>query len=174
MNQLSIADPPRAVQIVAKELADSSGYLLARLGLAFKGQLLARAEQLGFELYDYSVLAILGEGARATQATIADALTLDPSRLVALLDSLEERAMVTRQRDPHDRRRHVVSITDDGRRELARLRAIVHQLEDDFFAPLDAGSREALHPMLVALATQNDPRCCPLDDDELLPPGRNA
>jgi DNA-binding MarR family transcriptional regulator len=166
MNQPLTADPPRPIQLVAKELALSSGYLLARLGLAFKAQATARAEESGFELYDYSLLAILGEGARETQATIADALALDPSRLVALLDSLEQREMVARQRDRLDRRRHVVSITDTGRRELARLRAIVRQLEDEFFAPLDAASREALHPMLVQLASQNDPSCCPFDDQQ--------
>ena len=166
MNQSLAADPPRPIQLVAKELALSSGYLLARLGFAFKAQATARAEESGFELYDYSLLAILGEGARETQATIADALALDPSRLVALLDSLEHRNMVARQRDPLDRRRHVVSITDTGRDELARLRAIVHQLEDEFFAPLDAASREVLHPMLVQLAAQNDPSCCPFDDQQ--------
>jgi DNA-binding MarR family transcriptional regulator len=166
MNQPLTADQPRPIQLVAKELALSSGYLLARLGLAFKAQATARAEESGFELYDYSLLAILGEGARETQATIADALALDPSRLVALLDSLEQRNMVARQRDPLDRRRHVVSITDTGRRELARLREIVRQLEDEFFAPLDAASREALHPMLVQLASQNDPSCCPFDDQQ--------
>src|ERR1700688_1813079 len=102
MNQPLTADPPRPIQLVAKELALSSGYLLARLGLAFKAQATARAEESGFELYDYSLLAILGEGARETQATIADALALDPSRLVALLDSLEQRNMVARHRDPLD------------------------------------------------------------------------
>jgi DNA-binding MarR family transcriptional regulator len=164
MNELGTDITTRPIQLVAKELASSSGYLLARLGVAFKNQAVARAAASGFELYDYSVLAILGEGDRATQATIADALTLDPSRLVALLDSLEERGMVVRQRDPQDRRRHVVSITDSGSRELARVRAIVRELEDGFFAPLDTESRETLHEMLMALAAQNDPRCCPLDD----------
>ena len=113
----------------------------------------------GFELYDYSVLAILAEGDRETQATIADALTLDPSRLVALLDSLEQRDLIMRQRDPQDRRRHVVSITATGRQELSRLRAMIRQLEDEFFAPLDAESRKAFHELLLRLAAQNDPRC---------------
>jgi DNA-binding MarR family transcriptional regulator len=166
MNNLATDTPTRPVQLIAKELAQSSGYLLARLGMAFKGQATARAEESGFELYDYSLLAVLGEGARVTQATIADALSLDPSRLVALLDSLEARGLLARARDPHDRRRHVVNITDAGTTELARLRAIVRRLEDEFFAPLDSGERDALHPMLVALAAQNDPRCCcPLDGD---------
>jgi DNA-binding MarR family transcriptional regulator len=162
MNQVTL-DASRPVQAIARELAQSSGYLLSRLGQAFKEQALARAEESGFELYDYTLLAILGEGARETQAAIADAMMLDPSRLVALLDSLEQRGLVSRQRDFQDRRRHVVSITDAGRAELERLRAIVRELEDEFFAPLDEDSRRVLYPLLVALATKNDPRCCPLD-----------
>ena len=118
-------------------------------------------EGAGSEVHDYGVLAILGEGARETQATIADALDLDPSRLVALLDSLEQRGLVVRQRDPHDRRRHLVSITAAGQTELNRLRVLMAALEDDFFAPLERERRETLHGLLLALAAQNDPRCCP-------------
>lgn len=165
----NIEGPGRPVQLIARELAARCGYLLARLGFAFKEQALASAEAAGFELYDYSVLAILGEGARETQATIADALDLDPSRLVALLDSLEQRDFVVRQRDPSDRRRHVVSITTSGREALTRMRAIVNEVEDDFFGPLDHDHRETLHQTLVALAERNDPRCCTPDDSLLSP-----
>ena len=81
MANQTVADPlTRPIHRVARELADSSGFLLARLGMGFKARAIAAAELAGFELYDYSVLAILAEGDRETQATIADALTLDPSR----------------------------------------------------------------------------------------------
>ena len=151
--------PTRPIHRVAKELVASSGFLLARLGFGFKAKAIARFEQAGFEIYDYSVLAILAEGARETQATIADALTLDPSRLVALLDSLEERGLINRQRDPQDRRRHTVTITAAGKRELSRLRSMVRELEDEFFAALDPESRKTLHELLLQLAAHNDPRC---------------
>ena len=144
---------------VAKELVKSSGFLLARLGLGFKSQAIAKLEEAGFETYDYGVLAMLAEGARVTQAYIADALALDPSRLVALLDSLEHRSLITRQRDPQDRRRHVVSITTKGERELAQLRDIVAALEETFLAPLDEESRKTLHELLQRLACAHDPRC---------------
>ena len=149
----------RPIHRVARELVASSGFLLARLGFGFKAKTIARFEQDGFEIYDYSVLAILAEGARETQATIAETLTLDPSRLVALLDSLEERGLIERQRDPQDRRRHVVSITALGKRELSRLREVIRELEDQFLAPLDQKSRKSFHELLVRLAEHNDPRC---------------
>ena len=151
--------PAKAPSLVAKELLKSSGFLLARLGLNFKSRALARLDEAGFDPYDYSVLAILAEGARQAQATIAGALALDPSRLVALLDSLEERGLVERVRDPEDRRRHVVSITADGKRELSRLRAMVKELENEFFAPLGAEMREQLHEVLLLLACHHDPHC---------------
>jgi DNA-binding MarR family transcriptional regulator len=151
--------PVKPASRVAKELLKSSGFLLARLGLNFKSRALARLDEAGFDPYDYSVLAILAEGARQAQTTIAEALALDPSRLVALLDSLEERKLVERQRDPEDRRRHVVNITADGKRELSRLRAMVKELENEFFAPLDAEARERLHDVLLLLACHHDPHC---------------
>jgi DNA-binding MarR family transcriptional regulator len=151
--------PPRPVHRVAKELVANNGFLLARLGLAFKAKAIARIEQEGFEANHYGVLAILAEGVRETQATIADALAVDPSRLVAVLDGLEERRLVARQRDPQDRRRHVVRITPAGKRQLQRLRAIAKELEDEFFAPFDAEDRAAFHEMLLRLAELHDPRC---------------
>ena len=159
MSATSTEAPLRPVHRVARELAASSGFLLARLGLAFKSKAIERIEREGFEAHHYSVLAILGEGARETQATIAAALDLDPSRLVAVLDSLEERGLVARQRDPHDRRRHVVSITPTGKRQLQRLRNIAKQLEDEFFGPLTPEDRATFHELLSQLACTHDPRC---------------
>jgi DNA-binding MarR family transcriptional regulator len=156
----------RPMTRVAKELSESSGFLLARLGMDVKAKAIARVEQAGYELYDYSVLAILAEGDRETQSAIADALGLDPSRLVALLDSLEKRGLVIRQRDPHDRRRHVISITPDGKHIHAQLRQLTREVEAEFFAPLDPESRKLFHALLMQLIAHHDPRCAPeLDPD---------
>jgi len=151
--------------VIARELAESSAYLLVSLGIGCKALALARAADAGFELYDHSVLAILSEGARTTQAALAEVLMIDPSRLVALLDSLEERELIARQRDPHDRRRHVVSITARGVAELERMRQVMKAMESEFFAALTPAEQATLHALLVSLAAQNDPRCCPLNTD---------
>jgi MarR family transcriptional regulator, lower aerobic nicotinate degradation pathway regulator len=146
---------------VPEELLKSEAFLVARLGMLVKSRALDAFDQAGFDAYHYSLLALLAEGERETQATIADVLGVDRSQLVGILDALEERGLVERRRDLQDRRRHVVSLTPDGRRQLVKLRAIVRRVEDEFFAPLEPASRESLHDSLLRLAMYHDPRCCP-------------
>jgi MarR family transcriptional regulator, lower aerobic nicotinate degradation pathway regulator len=144
---------------LAKELLANTPFLLGRLGYLFKGRAIDAVEEAGFSLYDYSVLALLAEEARETQATIADALGVDRSQLVGVLDSLEQRGLVERQRDPNDRRRHLVSMTPEGRKQLARLRSIVDRVKEELLAPLDAEQRASLQELLVALTLHHYPGC---------------
>src|ERR1700751_1790129 len=141
-----------------RELVASPAFLLARLGIGLKARPFTEFEQIGFSPYHYSVLALLDEGSRETQATIADALQLDRSMLVGILDVLEEKGLIGRRRDPSDRRRHLVSLTAAGRRQLARFRKIVEAIDEEFLAPLDSEARATLHALLLTIGENIDSR----------------
>jgi MarR family transcriptional regulator, lower aerobic nicotinate degradation pathway regulator len=140
------------------ELVSSPVIVLGRLGFEIKRRAIEELEAAGSSLYDYSVLALLAEGASETQASIADTLTLDRSQLVGLLDGLEERGLIERRRDPNDRRRHMVSLTSEGKHQLGRLRALVKQIEDHFLEPLDTEERYQLYRLLFRVAAYHDTR----------------
>jgi len=142
-----------------QELLSSDSFLLKRLGMLAKERAFQAFHATGLSPYHHAVLAALDEEARETQATIADALGYDRSQLVGLLDELETRGLIIRQRDSDDRRRHLVSLTAGGKETLTTLRAIVRDLEHELFSPLDVADRETLHALLLKLAIHHDPRC---------------
>jgi DNA-binding MarR family transcriptional regulator len=151
-------NPETPTNCLPAELVESPGFLLARLGIGLKMRTMEEFERSGFSAYHYAILALLEEGARTAQSTIADALQYDPSQLVALLDGLEERELVERRRDPNDRRRHLVSLTPAGRKQLAAFRKLVRKVEDEFLGALDEEERAQLHDLLLRIAVQRDVR----------------
>jgi DNA-binding MarR family transcriptional regulator len=141
-----------------RELLSSTSHLLKRVGWAIKERSMEAFEATGLNPAHYAVLVLLEEEPRETQAMIADALGYDRSHLVGMLDELEERALIERKRDPGDRRRHLVTLTPEGKKTLTRLRAIVKANEAEVLAPLDAQQREQLHTLLQVLAGHLDER----------------
>jgi MarR family transcriptional regulator, lower aerobic nicotinate degradation pathway regulator len=141
------------------ELVESSAFLLKRLGYKAKERAMEAYDEIGMSPYHHAVLVALAEDSHETQGALADALGYDRGQMVGILDELEERGFVLRQRDPDDRRRQLVSITAEGRKALTRLRALSRRLEDELFAPLDAGERERLHELLLKLAREHLPAC---------------
>jgi DNA-binding MarR family transcriptional regulator len=156
----------KATPRLPEELVASATFLLKRLGFAAKEQAMEAYEDTGLHPYHYAILLVLDEGSRETQGAIADALGYDRGQLVGLLDELEEHGLIERRRDPDDRRRHIVRLTQDGKRMLRRLRALARRIEDDFLAPLGDEERESLHRLLLRLAEKHEPRCAPLSPEQ--------
>lgn len=87
-----------------------------------------------------------------TQVAIAAALGVDPSDMVRLIDSMENRGWVRRELDPRDRRRHLVHITDSGRALYEELSVLVAQSEAKVLAA--AGDVATAQAILRRLADQ--------------------
>ena len=112
-------------------------------------------------------LRLLSEGGPTSQQACADSLSLDPSNVVGLLNELEERQLITRRRDPADRRRHIVELSPRGGDELCLAYTRLRFVEDDLFSALSADERVTLYDLLVRAVGTRVPPC---DVVEELPP----
>jgi DNA-binding MarR family transcriptional regulator len=105
-------------------------------------------ELLGMRFRHFMVLSYLSEHDGAPQQELGDILCMDANNLVLLLNELEAEDYAQRRRDPEDRRRHIVEITDTGRAALRRGERAREAIEDDVLGALDAGERETLRRLL--------------------------
>lgn len=72
-------------------------------------------DALGLTYPQYLAMLVLWEASPRTVGALGEALDLDSSTLTPLLKRLEAGGLVTRDRDPEDERRVIVSLTDQGR-----------------------------------------------------------
>jgi DNA-binding MarR family transcriptional regulator len=94
-------------------------------------------------------LGLLREHGSVSQQALAETLSLDPSNVVGLLNELEERGLVTRRRDPEDRRRHIVEVSSLGEEELEVANARLSCVENELLSALSAQERSTLYDLLV-------------------------
>jgi DNA-binding MarR family transcriptional regulator len=97
-------------------------------------------------------LSVLREHGATTQGALGDALRLDPSNLVGLLNELEQRGLLERRRDPDDRRRHIVELSAAGRQALLNAERALVAVQDDILGALDDDERATLHALLLRAA----------------------
>jgi DNA-binding MarR family transcriptional regulator len=117
-------------------------------------------------------LTLLHDHGAASQQGLADTLRLDPSNVVGLLNELEERALITRRRDPADRRRHIVEISSEGTDQLRVAQRLLARVEDDVLCALSADERATLHGLLVRAARGQLPdnsACATIEEDQSCP-----
>lgn len=125
----------------------------ARVGHLLLVEALAAHE---LRLPHFSVLTALSDFGSLPQHEIADRLAINRSHLVGYLDDIEQRGLVQRERDPHDRRRQVVSLTPAGRAQLRRLHDVALRSQAEFLQALTEDEQRTLVALLRRVLDAND------------------
>jgi DNA-binding MarR family transcriptional regulator len=116
-------------------------------------------EAHGLSMWGYIALSQLVTQPAATQLALAQAMRYDKTRLIGLLDQLEQDGLITRTPDPTDRRARIITLTDAGEARRAGAQADIRAMEDDLLAGLSAARRTQLREILaeVDLASSRSP-----------------
>jgi DNA-binding MarR family transcriptional regulator len=117
----------------------------------------ATEDVLGIKLKQLIALEILAKNEGCLQQELGATLMVDPNNCVLLLNELDEQGFVERQRDPQDRRRHIVVITPAGVKALNKAEAKLEALEGEVLANLDTAEREQLRDLLARAMDGQDP-----------------
>ena len=138
------------------ELSRRLGYLLKHAQLLM-AELNAKAlAPYGLNGREVAVLLVIADREPTSQQQAAQRLGIDRTTMVAMLDTLEGKGLVSRHPDADDRRRNVVELTDAGKDTLRRAAKASDDAERQFLAPLSAQAAEQLRESLQALVFHPD------------------
>src|ERR1700750_105855 len=129
-----------------------AAYLLARVGRTQSVRFGERMRALVLRPKHFAVLNAIALSDGASQQEIGGHMGLDPSGLVGAIDELERMGLVARRRDPGDRRRSLLGLTEDGTATLRRARRLVTDGARELLGPLDDDEVGALVALLGKVA----------------------
>ncbi|MCU1482294.1 MAG: MarR family transcriptional regulator [Subtercola sp.] len=133
------------------EAKTSPSLLLAVLGGDAMRRLRKAHTDLRLKPRQFELLGLLDDAGPMSQATLASKMNLTASALVVLLNPLEAAGEVERTRDPENRKRNRVTITDGGRARLLDAAHAQHEIDNEFMAPLNSEQRQQLATLLKIL-----------------------
>jgi DNA-binding MarR family transcriptional regulator len=138
--------------VTARRKRPDLAAMLAPLVRALIAAELPVLEAHGLSMWGYSVLVALDRSAIRTQAALAEAIGADKTRIIAILDELQDKGLIERVADPEDRRARLLEITAKGRSLKEAAQAEIQRGEEKWLATLSAGDRATFLRVLQELS----------------------
>ncbi|WP_024803231.1 MarR family winged helix-turn-helix transcriptional regulator [Nocardia sp. BMG51109] len=106
----------------------------------------------GLSMWAYSVLLALGRGPARGQGVLAEEIGADKTRIIPVLDDLQERGLIERRPDPADRRARLLALTPEGRGRSSAAQAEIQAAEQRLLGRLPAADRRGFLNALAVLS----------------------
>jgi MarR family transcriptional regulator, lower aerobic nicotinate degradation pathway regulator len=133
-------------------LMERVGFLLAMAKGGAETICMSALAPTGLHVRQYGLLLVLATEGPLSQSELAEWVRTDRTTMVALVDDLEERGYVRRERNPLDRRAYRLQLTAEGKRALTRGRALMRRAENQLLRSLNDREREQLVKLLGKIA----------------------
>ena len=116
----------------------------------------------GVTVAEWVVLRELYDGESAPSA-VADRLGMTRGAISKLADRLIAKGFILRRASAGDRRFQTLALTRQGRALTPKLAALADQNDEEFFAPLDRATREAIETAMKEIVRRMGLRAAPVD-----------
>jgi DNA-binding MarR family transcriptional regulator len=128
------------------------GYNIRRAQVAVFHDFAASLASCDLTPGQFGVLVLINANPGLNQTRLGEALGIERSTVVAVIDRLEGRGLVARTPSPDDRRSHALQLTEDGRTLLGQAVPLVRAHEARFAERMDVDEQEQLLALLQRLA----------------------
>lgn len=136
---------------VAERPPRSVGFLVSQLGFFSSKGFVEALEPVGIDPREFLLMRFVAASEGQSQQVLAERLGVPASRMVALVDRLEDEGLVERRPNPEDRRIRELHLTGKGKGALERAGKIAIDYETQLCAGINRQEREQLIDLLQKL-----------------------
>lgn len=136
------------------QAGDSAGFLIAQVGAHAAMRFAEVLKPHGFTPYDAGILRLLSASPGLSQQQLAIRLHMHASRLVGVLDDLQQRGWIERRPSATDRRFYELYLTQQGEAALETISQVARKHHADLLSSLTDQERAGLAAMLRRVAEQ--------------------
>jgi DNA-binding MarR family transcriptional regulator len=129
-----------------------AAFLLVQVGFHAARRFEERLAPLGIQPRHVGLLRLVAATEGQSQQALAERLHLPKSRMVWLVDDLEQHGLIERRRNPADRRAYALYLTPRGRRVVDEAMEVSAVHETDLLGSLQPTEREELAALLRRVA----------------------
>ena len=148
-------DAPLRSHISDATLRGLVGYNMKRAFMVIRADLARTLEPFGLRMMTFTALTLVADNPGLSQTQLAEAMQVERPNLVVIVDELETRGLITRDRVPTDRRTYALRITAEGARLLANATRAVAAHENGIMGGLSADDEAALIATLNRIETSD-------------------
>lgn len=151
------ADKPRTAS--CKPVNDGTlqtfvGYQMKRAFNVMQADLTRTLKPHGLRMLTYTALILIADNPGLSQSQLADAMDVERPNLVVILDALEQRELILRERVPTDRRTYALRVTLKGQLLCDAATADVNAHEEAILTGMDAETRKTVIGAMQLIQTR--------------------
>lgn len=147
--------PAKDEQLAETYLRQFTGYEMKMAYLLVHEDMVRILKPTGLRIVTFSALAIVVENPDISQTQLAQALQIERSGVVVIVDELENAELISRNRVEGDRRSYALRATLKGRNLWSQTEKLVYRHEDDILSGLSRPERETLKALLGRIIEDN-------------------
>jgi DNA-binding MarR family transcriptional regulator len=142
--------------VVVAPVSETVGYLIARAHFALHVRADEILAPLGLDIREYATLQTIEDLAPCSQQQVATMLGVSGPVIVELIDTLEPRGLVLRERNPSDRRSYALRLAAPGSELRERGRAALSTIEEEVGERLGGPTSELCQLLRVLIGATHD------------------
>ena len=128
-----------------------TGYLIMNISKKLKYDLNHTLLEKGVTVQQWAVIQQLSQTSSLTAVDLVQILDMDKPTISGIVQRLEKKGLLTKNKHPSDKRAYLLSLTESGKESLEECKKISEEVVEEYLAVLTVQEKKQLNQLLTKI-----------------------